>query len=42
LGIDLEIDGVEKDKQYSPTVGSVDTKFDLYAEDKKNRVIVDI
>ncbi len=42
LGIDLEIDAVEKDKQYSPAIGSVDTKFDLYAEDKKNRVIVDI
>jgi len=42
LGIELEIDTVEKDKQYSPAIGSVATKFDLYAEDKKNRVIVDI
>jgi len=42
LGIDLKIDEVEKDKQYNPTIGSVDTKFDLYAEDKENRVIVDI
>ena len=42
LGIDLEIDEVEKDKQYSPSIGNVATKFDLYAEDKKNRVIVDI
>ena len=42
LNIDLEIDEVEKDKQYNPAIGSVATKFDLYAEDKKNRVIVDI
>ncbi len=42
LDIDLEIDEVEKDKQYNPAIGSVATKFDLYAEDKKNRVIVDI
>ncbi len=42
LNIDLEIDEVEKDKQYSPSIGNVATKFDLYAEDKKNRVIVDI
>jgi hypothetical protein len=42
LGIELEIDAVEKDKAYSPSIGSVATKFDLYAEDKKNRVIVDI
>ncbi|TGN99824.1 hypothetical protein PN36_33225 [Candidatus Thiomargarita nelsonii] len=40
LGIDIEIDVVEKDKAYSPSIGSVATKFDLYAEDKKNRVIV--
>jgi len=42
LGIDLEIGVVEKDKQYNPAIGNVATKFDLYAEDKKNRVIVDI
>ena len=42
LNIELEIDTVEKDKVYDPPVGNVATKFDLYAEDKKNRVIVDI
>jgi hypothetical protein len=42
LGIELEIDTVEKDKAYDPPIGSVATKFDLYAEDKKNRIIVDI
>ncbi|TGN99621.1 hypothetical protein PN36_35495 [Candidatus Thiomargarita nelsonii] len=42
LGIKLEIDTVEKDKAYDPPIGSVATKFDLYAEDYKNRVIVDM
>ncbi len=40
LGIQLEIDKVEHDKVFVPSVGNVATKFD--AEDKKNRVIVEI
>jgi hypothetical protein len=42
LGIQLEIDKVEHDKAFVPPVGSVATKFDLFAEDKKNRVIVEV
>jgi predicted transposase/invertase (TIGR01784 family) len=42
LGIDIEIDKVETEKSFSPVIGKVDTKFDLFAEDKKNRIIVDI
>lgn len=42
LGIQLEIDEVEHDKVFVPSVGSVATKFDLFAEDKKNRVIVEV
>ena len=42
LGIQLEIDKVEHDKTFIPPVGSVATKFDLFAEDKKNRVIVEV
>jgi predicted transposase/invertase (TIGR01784 family) len=42
LDIELEIDTVEKDKVYDPPIGNVAAKFDLYAEDKKNRVIVDM
>jgi predicted transposase/invertase (TIGR01784 family) len=42
LNIELQIDTVEKDKVYDPPIGNVAAKFDLYAEDKKNRVIVDI
>jgi len=42
LDIEIEIDTVEKDKVYDPPIGNVAAKFDLYAEDKKNRVIVDM
>jgi len=35
LGIDLEIDRVETEKSFKPTIGKVDTRFDLFAEDKK-------
>ncbi|MDM8568329.1 PD-(D/E)XK nuclease family transposase [Thiotrichales bacterium HSG1] len=42
LDIEIEIDKVETDKTYTPTIGNVEVKFDLYAEDKKNRIIVEI
>jgi predicted transposase/invertase (TIGR01784 family) len=42
LGLDLEIDHVETEKAFSPIIGSVDSRFDLFAEDRKNRMIVDI
>jgi len=42
LGIQLEIDEVENDKAFIPPVGNVATKFDLFAEDKNNRVIVEV
>ncbi|HAO21669.1 MAG TPA: hypothetical protein DCQ37_15100 [Desulfobacteraceae bacterium] len=42
LGIGIEIDKVETEKTYAPPIGRVASRFDLYAEDKKNRVIVDI
>ncbi len=42
IGIQLEIDEVENDKAFIPPVGNVATKFDLFAEDKKNRVIVEV
>jgi predicted transposase/invertase (TIGR01784 family) len=41
-GIDIEIDEVETEKSFSPVIGNVDSRFDLFAEDKKNRVIIDI
>lgn len=42
LNIPLEIEEVETEKSYEPPIGKVKVKFDLYAEDRKNRVIVDI
>jgi len=42
LGITLKIDYVETEKSFDPIVGKVDSRFDLFAEDKTNRIIVDI
>ena len=42
LGIEIEIDKVETEKSFSPIIGKVDSRFDLFAKDKKNRIIVDI
>jgi hypothetical protein len=42
LGIEIEIDHVETEKSFPEPVGKVDSRFDLFAEDKKNRTIVDI
>ena len=42
FGINLEIDKVETEKSFDPCVGKVDSRFDLFAEDKKHRAIVDI
>lgn len=42
LDIDLEITKVETEKSFQPPIGRVATKFDLFAEDVKNKIIVDI
>jgi predicted transposase/invertase (TIGR01784 family) len=42
LGIHLEITTVETEKEFKPAIGNVAVKFDLYAEDVKNRIIVEI
>jgi hypothetical protein len=42
LGINLEIDKVETEKEFEYPVGRVKPEFDLFAEDTKNRIIVDI
>ena len=36
LGIELNIDKVEMEKSFDPPIGNVDSRFDLFAEDKKN------
>jgi predicted transposase/invertase (TIGR01784 family) len=42
LGIELEISHVETEKEFKPTIGHVNIKFDLYAEDTKNHIVVEI
>ena len=42
LGIDLQIDTVETEKSFTQKIGNIKVEFDLYAEDLKNRVIVEI
>jgi len=42
LGLDLEIDKVETEKELYPTVGATKFKMDLFAEDEKNRTVVEI
>jgi predicted transposase/invertase (TIGR01784 family) len=42
LGINLEITKVETEKEFKPAIGHVNVKFDLYAEDTKNHVVVEI
>ncbi len=42
LGIKLEITEVINDKVFVPAVGKVATRFDLFAEDKKNRIIIEM
>jgi predicted transposase/invertase (TIGR01784 family) len=42
LNIHIRIDKVETEKSFDPPIGRVASRFDLYAEDKENRIIVDI
>ena len=42
LGIEFSCDVVETEKSFSPPIGNVDSRFDLFAQDEKNRIIVDI
>lgn len=42
LNVPFQIDHVETEKSFSPSIGKIDTYFDLFAEDTAHRVIVDI
>lgn len=42
VGVEIEISKVETEKSFKPPVGRIASRFDLFAEDLKNRVIVDI
>ncbi|MEN8220871.1 MAG: PD-(D/E)XK nuclease family transposase [Pseudomonadota bacterium] len=42
LDLKIEINEVENDKVFVPSVGKVATRFDLFAEDKKNRLVIEV
>ncbi len=42
LDIDLHIDEVHTEYEYPEPIGFVKSKYDLFAEDKEQRIIVEI
>ncbi|MGR0482896.1 MAG: PD-(D/E)XK nuclease family transposase [Candidatus Electronema sp. V4] len=42
IGLPITIDRVETEKEFDPPVGYVKPRFDLFAEDSKQRIVVDI
>jgi hypothetical protein len=38
----LNLDKLETEKSFDPPIGTVNSWFEVYAEDQKNRVLVDI
>ncbi|NEX15356.1 MAG: hypothetical protein C1943_01650 [Halochromatium sp.] len=41
-GVTVNIDHVDTEKRFDPPIGLVDSRFDLYAEDHVNRIVIDI
>jgi PD-(D/E)XK nuclease family transposase len=42
LGIDIEVDKIETEKQFVPKIGNVNFKLDIFAESIDKRVVVEI
>lgn len=42
LGIDVEPEKVETEKGFQPKIGNINFKYDIFAEDKKKRIIIEI
>ena len=42
LGIDVQVDKIETEKQFRPSIGHIDFKLDIFAESKKDRVVIEI
>ena len=42
VGIDVEPDKIETEKGFEPKVGSVNFRYDIFAEDIKKRIIIEI
>ncbi|MCB1194388.1 MAG: PD-(D/E)XK nuclease family transposase [Leptospiraceae bacterium] len=42
LGIDIEVEKIETEKKFEPKIGNIDFAYDIFAESKDHRVIVEI
>ena len=42
LGIEVEPDVIETEKSFQPRLGNINFKYDIFAEDKRKRVIIEI
>jgi hypothetical protein len=42
FGVDFEADKVQTEKRFEPKISSIDFKYDIFAESKDKRVIVEI
>jgi PD-(D/E)XK nuclease family transposase len=42
VGIDIEPDKIETEKGFQPKIGSINFKYDIFAEDSKKRIIIEI
>ena len=42
LGLDIEFDKIETEKQFSPKIGNIAFKLDIFAQSKDKRVIVEL
>jgi predicted transposase/invertase (TIGR01784 family) len=42
IGVDVEPDKIETEKSFIPKVGNIAFKYDIFAEDSRNRLIIEI
>jgi hypothetical protein len=42
LGIEIEVDKIETEKQFKPKIGNIDFKLDIFAESVDKRIIIEI
>jgi hypothetical protein len=42
LGIEIEVDKIETEKQFKPKIGNIDFKLDIFAESIDKRIIIEI
>jgi PD-(D/E)XK nuclease family transposase len=42
VGIDIQPDKIETEKAFQPKLGNINFKYDIFAEDKRKRIIIEI